>query len=90
MKPVHWTLHGRIEQGRRGIDSAEVEKTLQFPDAIVPATPPRVVYQRRYFDSARSEEMLLRVFVEETDAELIVVTLYKTSKLAKYTPGDSP
>jgi hypothetical protein len=31
--------------------------------------------------------MLLRVVVEETDAELVVVTLYKTSKFRKYEGG---
>jgi len=31
--------------------------------------------------------MLLRVLVEETDAEMVVVTLYKTSKLGKYEKG---
>jgi|SoiMethySBSTD1v2_1073268.scaffolds.fasta_scaffold289947_2 hypothetical protein len=38
---------------------------------------------RRYFDQILRAEMLLRVVVEETDAELRVITLYKTSKLAK-------
>jgi len=32
-------------------------------------------------------EMLLRVVVEETDTELMVVTLYKTSKFRKYEGG---
>jgi hypothetical protein len=39
---------------------------------------------RRYFDDVLRVEMLLRVVVEETDEELTVVTLYKTSKFAKY------
>ena len=39
---------------------------------------------RRYFDEILEIEMLLRVAVEETDMELTVVTLYKTSKFAKY------
>ena len=39
---------------------------------------------RRYFDEILETEMLLRVVVEKTDMELTVVTLYKTSKFAKY------
>jgi len=39
---------------------------------------------RRYFDEIVGAEMLLRIVVEETDVELTVVTLYKTSKFAKY------
>lgn len=39
---------------------------------------------RRYRDDVLRTEMLLRVIVEETRAELVVVTLYKTSKFRKY------
>jgi hypothetical protein len=42
---------------------------------------------RRYFDAILETEMLLRVVVEETDTQLTVVTLYKTSKFAKYERG---
>ena len=42
---------------------------------------------RRYFDAILETEMLLRVVVEETDTELTVVTLYKTSKFTKYEGG---
>ena len=31
--------------------------------------------------------MLLRVIVEESDTEMVVVTLYKTSKFRKYEAG---
>jgi hypothetical protein len=44
----------------------------------------RRIFMRRYFDTILETEMLLRVVVEETDTELTVVTLYKTSKFAKY------
>ncbi len=42
---------------------------------------------RRYLDEVLEMEMLLRVIVEETDAEMVVVTLYKTSKFGKYETG---
>ena len=42
---------------------------------------------RRYFDAILETEMLLRVVLDETEAELTVVTLYKTSKFAKYEGG---
>jgi len=41
-------------------------------------------FMRRYFDAILETEMLLRVVLDETEAELTVVTLYKTSKFAKY------
>jgi hypothetical protein len=39
---------------------------------------------RRYLDEVLQTQMLLRVAVEESDAEMLVVTLYKTSKFGKY------
>lgn len=43
---------------------------------------------RRYFDELLETEMLLRVVVEETGTERVVVTLYKTSRFRKY-EGDA-
>jgi uncharacterized protein (DUF302 family) len=34
--------------------------------------------------------MLMRVVVEETADEMVIVTLYKTSKLKKYEAGRRP
>ena len=87
MKPVRWTPHALREIAGREIDRAEAELTLRRPDAIVPATPARHFYQRRYVDKTLNETMLLRVLVEETDLETAVVTLYKTSKFGKYEKG---
>ena len=39
---------------------------------------------RRYHDTVLDQEMLLRVIIEETDSELIVVTAYKTSQIGRY------
>lgn len=66
MKPVRWTPHALREIAKREIDRAEAELTLRQPDAIVPATPARQFYQRRYVDKTLNETMLLRVLVEET------------------------
>ena len=38
-------------------------------------------------DSVLQTEMLLRVVVEETETEWVIVTLYKTSKFKKYEGG---
>jgi hypothetical protein len=42
---------------------------------------------RRYFDDTLSRQMLLRVVIEETASELVVVTAYKTSQVEKYLKG---
>ena len=45
------------------------------------------IFMRRYADSVLQTEMLLRVVVEETETEWVIVTLYKTSKFKKYEGG---
>jgi len=77
------------EIARREIDPAEVELTLRQPTAVIPTLPSRDFYQRRYVDKALNETMLLRVLVEETESELVIVTLYKTSKFEKYEGGQN-
>ena len=41
---------------------------------------------RRYVDSRRGKRMLVRVsvIVEETESEMVVVTVFHTSKVDKY------
>ena len=89
MKPVRWTPHALREIAKREIDRADAELTLRQPDAVIPAPPKRQFYQRRYIDNTLNQPMLLRLLIEETDAEMAVVTLYKTSKLKKYEGGQS-
>ena len=84
MKSVRWTDHALEEMARREVPRADADQTLVTPDRVVPGNPPREIYQRRYHDALLGQEMLLRLVVEETALELIVVTLYKTSKLRKY------
>src|SRR5262249_61705740 len=43
-----------------------------------------LIYMRRYFDSILQQEMLLRVIIEETIGELVVVSVYKTSQINRY------
>ena len=45
---------------------------------------------RRYFDALLQQEMLLRIVVEETEDETVVVTLYKTSQIDRYLKGLNP
>ena len=73
----------------REINRREVEQTIAHPDSVAPGRPPRRVFTRRYADDVLQTEMLLRVIVEETSTELVVVTLYKTSKFRKYEGGSS-
>ena len=87
MKPIRWTAHPRKKVAAREVSMAEIEHTIARPDSIVSGHPPRRIFMRRYFDDVLQSEMLLRVVVEETDAEMAVITLYRTPKFKKYEGG---
>ncbi len=41
----------------------------------------------RYYDGVLEREMLLRIVVEESTAEIVVVTVYKSSQFRRYMKG---
>lgn len=84
MKPVRWSSHALKNLSDREIDREEAEKTLAAPDRIVPGVPPLVILMRSYFDTLLQQKMLLRIVLEETEFERVVVTIYKTSRAEKY------
>ena len=90
MKLTHWTPHALQNLVDREVARAEAERTLAQPEFIVPGQPPRLVYMRRYFDSLLQQEMLLRVIIEETIGEIVVVSVYKTSQITRYLKGVTP
>jgi hypothetical protein len=69
---------------KREVEQTEADQTLMNPDDIQPAERSRMIYQRAYFDKALGQEMLLRLVVDETEEERVVVTVYRTSQLDKY------
>jgi hypothetical protein len=87
MKPVRWSPHAIDNLVEREIDRGAAEKTLANPEFVVPGQLPRLVLMRRYFDQVLQQEMLLRMVVEETDTERVVITVYKTSQFVKYLKG---
>ena len=54
------------------------------PELVVSDEPGREILMRRYFDGVLQREMLLRVVVEHTETETVVVTVYKTSQMERY------
>lgn len=90
MKPIRWSRHALKNLADREIDRADAEKTLAEPELVVPGQPPRQVLMRRYFDKLLQQEMLLRIVVEDTVSERVVVTVYKTAQLGKYLKGGAP
>jgi hypothetical protein len=89
VKPIRIPLHTLQNLHDRDIPISEVERAIQPPDKIAAGYDQREVYMRRYHDPVLKREMLLRVVVEETETEFIVVTVYKTSQVQRYLKGAS-
>ena len=90
MKPLRWTPRALAALVDRDIDQAEVEQTLAAPELAVIDPPRRAVMMRRYVDVRLGRQMLLRVVVEETPDERVVITAYKTSQIAKHLKRTMP
>ena len=71
MKPIRWSAHARKKAAKREVPENEVERTIARPDSIVPRQLRRRIFMRRYFEEILQTEMLLRVVMQETDAELM-------------------
>lgn len=84
MKPVRWAPHALENLVVREIDRGAAEEALANPDLVVPDSPNREVYMRRYVDDLLQQQMLIRLILEHGTDEDVVVTVYKTSKIAKY------
>lgn len=83
-KPVRFTVHAESSLADREIDRAEVERSLLEPDKVEAGHQGRQVVMRRYYDRALDQEMLLRIVLEETEVEIVIVTIYKTSSIKRY------
>ncbi len=90
MKPVRWARHALENLADREVDRSVAEATLNDPEFAVPDPPDRQILMRRYFDRVLQQEMLLRMIVEDAASETAVVTIYKTSQIARYLKGLTP
>ncbi|HEY5868188.1 MAG TPA: DUF4258 domain-containing protein [Candidatus Tectomicrobia bacterium] len=81
------TDHAQREMARRHIQAADVRRVLAVPEQTEIIRPGRVVYQARAAWGEPSTTYLLRVFVDVDRQPVDVVTVYRTSKIAKYWRG---
>jgi hypothetical protein len=84
VKPLRWSAHALKSLRERENPSEEVERTLAKPEAVIESRFPRTFLMRRYFDARLGQQMLLRVLIEETPNERVVITIYSTSKIERY------
>ncbi len=87
---IVFTRHALRQLEDRKVARALVEEALRNPDAVVLDSQGNPVAQKRYDDVEEGKPMLLRVcFVVGADGTQRVITMYKTSKLAKYGQGQA-
>lgn len=89
MKIVRWTLKALANVVDREIERSVVELTIAEPEASATGHHGRIILMRRYFDELLQQEMLLRVVADEEDAGLVILSIYKTSRVEKYLKGSS-
>ena len=79
---IRFTTHALEECERRNIWVQLIKDIVDAPQQIVPNVEGRRVYQSKIvFDD---KIYLVRVIVEVTEQEFVIITLYRTSKIKKY------
>ena len=76
--------HARLQMGRRQITEDHVRQVLTSPQQVIEQRPGRRVYQSKVKLPARDKDYLIRVVVDVDRTPPEVVTVYRTSKIAKY------
>jgi hypothetical protein len=66
----------------RGLSLARVRDAIEHPDQLLEGKGDRRIAQKRVRDAG--QEYLLRVIFEDADGDVLVITAYATSKVAKY------
>ena len=78
------TDHAMTEMARRQVTADDVARVLSAPEQTETERVGRVVYQARLEMGDPPKTYLLRVFVDIDRHPPDVVTVYRTSKVAKY------
>jgi len=85
VKPIRFTDHAQERIQIRGLTINKVESVIRKPHQIVPDEDDwnRQIYKSKFTDY-RGRHKLLRVVVEETLDEIVVITTYSTSQISRY------
>jgi hypothetical protein len=89
MKIIRFSPHAEANLVAREISRVDAEAAIRHPDHRERGRLPREIVNQVYSDTVTGEKMLLRAVIEETESEIAVITLYKTSKLKKYLPKET-
>ncbi len=75
---ISFTEHAVRQARRRRLDMAKIADVARWPEQTVHVRPGREF--RQSMDGAH----LMRVLVEVTESEVLVITMYRTSRVTKY------
>ena len=84
MPEIRVTDHAREEARRRGIPGEVILDVARHPEQVVPGYGGREVRQSRVAFPPQNQLYLVRVITEMDGAAFRVVTVYRTSQIAKY------
>jgi len=76
------TEHAKKEITRRQIPESALQEVLDNPEQVLPEESGRKAYQSRLDFGGKM--YLVRAIVEDDNKPAVVVTVYRTSKIAKY------
>lgn len=80
---IRLTAHALLALARRGISEELAIRAAEHPDRIV-ADGDRQIHQALVPFPPDGRLYLVRVVVEVSEAEIVVVTAYRTSRIEKY------
>jgi hypothetical protein len=84
MKDAIYSDHALQEMSRRKIEKELVLQIITNPDTAREVRPGRMVYQKTLIAQPHQKPLLYRLFVDIDRSPAVIVTVYATSKFAKY------
>jgi len=87
MQVFRWTRHALEALAEREIERAEADRALDGPTPTMPGLGQRTIYLHMYHDRMLGQEMLLCIVTEALVDEVVIITVYKTSRIEKYLGG---
>ena len=80
---IKFSNHAQLECNRRQVSQEVVAQVLENPDQAVLVEHDRTAFQS-LVKFPNGKTYLVRVIAEQKSSELVVVTVYRTSKIAMY------
>lgn len=84
MAEIRISNHARAQMMERGISEEMVLEIISSPQQAISQGEEKMIYQSVKYFEADDKNFLVRVFVNIIKQPNLVITVYRTSKVAKY------